>query len=135
MFLSFKKYKKLLEKVSIDPSKYSGVICPLRGGAFVADPISRKYDLPIHYIHLHSYNGKTQKEMVLETSCSLEDNKYYLICDDIYATGGTIKFIEELYPNCFFDVFCLFSTEKEGLMYGEYVKKGVWVDYWWEIPQ
>lgn len=125
------KHRDLLKCFEIDPIKYKGILCPLKGGFHTAYPISMKYNLPLHFIHLCSYEGKEQKKIDLKSYDHL-DSGHYLICDDIYDSGETIKLIKWLYEFCTFDVYCLVSKQDIDIMYGELVDKGVWVDFWYE---
>lgn len=122
----------LLNSFEIDSTKYKGILCPLRGGMYVADPLSRKHNIPLYYVKVSSYEGKKQKEIKVNFYEQLETG-HYLIADDIYDTGNTIKYLKSFYSHCTFDVFCLISKQDTNeIQYGKLVDSDEWVDFYWE---
>ena len=121
-----------LANINIDETLYKGILCPLRGGFYISDFVSRKYNLPIYYMDIKSYKddlrGATQ---IIKADSLYEGN--YLICDDIYDTGKTVEAIKQYYYNCTFDVYCLVSKQgTKDIKYDIKVPEDEWVEFWWE---
>ncbi|GIX43169.1 MAG: hypothetical protein KatS3mg129_2902 [Leptospiraceae bacterium] len=126
--------KKILNN---NPDYYKGIVCPLRGGFYFTDYISRRIDLPVHYLYISSYdNGKIQKEFKIHFLPELQPHKRYLICDDILATGNTIKKIKELFPNVDFEAIALYKHKDKDYPIKNYaireVHSSVWINFFWE---
>jgi len=129
--------KKILNE---NPEYYSGILCPLRGGFYFTDYLSRRIELPVYYIYLSSYgNNKTQKDFKIHFLAELEKQKRYLICDDILATGNTIKKIMELYPESQFEALALYKHKNQSYPLKHYaireIPSYVWVNFFWEKTQ
>lgn len=148
IYLSYEDFKKLAEKsknlvkeiTSKRPSYYRGILCPLRGGFYLSDYISRCLSLPVHYIYISSYdNGKIQKELKIHFLPKLEKNQRYLICDDILATGKTVKKIIELYPDINFEVLVLYKHKNIDYPFKHYwfreINGSIWVNFFWELSE
>ncbi len=124
---------QLLDKVKSNKENYKAILCPLRGGFFLSYFMSVHLDLPISYIEISSYAGKEQLRFQIGIKPDLIEGKF-LLCDDIYDTGNTIKEIHSMYPNVEFDTICLVSKVKEAeVIYASLVEKDVWVDFYWEV--
>ena len=113
---------------------YDGIICPLRGGFFLSYFMSIHLKLPVNYMEISSYADKNRKEFTIKNLPELTAG-YYLICDDIYDSGNTIKKIISLYPGIKFDAACLVSKKENppGVFYAKKVSEDVWVDFFWEV--
>ena len=123
---------QLLEKLKKKSEKYQGILCPLRGGFFLSYFMSNHLKLPIQYLEISSYDGKTQKEFKIKNKTKLKKGKY-LLCDDIYDTGKTIKKIKEIFPDCDFDsVFLVSKQNRDDILFAQKAEKKVWVDFFWE---
>lgn len=137
-FVSYPEYKLLLKDCmsKFDFKEYDSIICPLRGGFNVANPFSRKLNLPIVYYNVSMYpeNDTTVKDKPLITFApKLNPELKYIIMDDIYDTGATIKWIKEYNSDCVIDAFVLFTKKNlKNLKYGKKVKPNTWVTFWWE---
>ncbi len=119
------------------PHYFKGIVCPLRGGFYFTDYISRRISLPVYYLYISSYdNGKIQKELKIHFLPTLEKNHRYLICDDILATGNTVKKILELYPDCQFEALVLYKHKDQKYPIKHYaireIDSRVWVNFFWE---
>ncbi len=124
---------KLLEKIEANKGEYKAILCPLRGGFFLSYFMSVHLELPISYMEISSYAGKEQRRFQIGIKPELVDGKF-LLCDDIYDSGNTIKEIHSMYPNVEFDTICLVSKlEDAKVSYGELVATDRWVDFFWEV--
>lgn len=140
MQISYKKFLNLAEKVyqQIDKTKkYKGIICPLNGGLYLSDYLSKKLNLPIYCIDIKSYNERNEQERCKVTNfMPITNPGNYIIADDILDSGDTIKYIKDFYNfqgRWKFDVVVLVTnTIKENLIYGICNKKRDWVVFPWE---
>ncbi|HOK01570.1 MAG TPA: phosphoribosyltransferase family protein [Spirochaetota bacterium] len=124
---------KLLAEVEKHRDEYKAILCPLRGGFFLSYFMSQHLNLPISYIEISSYAGKEQRRFQIGIKPELIEGKF-LLCDDIYDSGNTIKKIHSMYPQVDFDTICLVSKVKDaGVTYGVLVEKDRWVDFFWEV--
>ncbi len=124
---------QLLEKIKLNRKEYKAILCPLRGGFFLSYFMSVHLELPISYIEISSYAGKEQRRFQIGIKPDLIEGKF-LLCDDIYDSGNTIKEIHSMYPNVDFDTICLVSKVKEAeVIYASLVDKDNWVDFFWEV--
>lgn len=124
---------QLLEKIKSNKEDYKAILCPLRGGFFLSYFMSVHLELPISYIEISSYAGKEQRRFQIGIKPDLIEGKF-LLCDDIYDSGNTIKEIHSMYPNVDFDTICLVSKVKEAeVIYASLVDKDNWVDFFWEV--
>jgi len=124
---------KLLDQIKSNGKKYKAVLCPLRGGFFLSYFMGRHLDVPVVYIEISSYRGNKRGEFHIGFKSELEDGNY-LLCDDIYDSGNTIKKIHSLYPHVNFDTTCLISKIKEADIYsGLLLEEETWVDFFWEV--
>jgi len=134
-FISYTDFIKLASSIQIDPLEYDGIICPLRGGFYLSNYLSHKYSLPMFYVDLHSYaDDKKRKKIYLDSFQNVDDGRYLLV-DDIYDSGNTIKFIKNvLYHHAELDVCTLVSKQSiKNLICTKYVETDVWVEFFWEI--
>ena len=124
---------QLLEKIKSNKEEYKAILCPLRGGFFLSYFMSVDLELPISYIEISSYAGKEQRRFQIGIKPDLIEGKF-LLCDDIYDSGNTIKEIHKMYPKVDFDTICLVSKVKEAeVIYASLVDKEKWVDFFWEV--
>jgi len=135
--VTYEKYLELsyqlLEKIKSNKDEYKAILCPLRGGFFLSYFMSVHLELPISYIEISSYAGKEQRRFQIGIKPDLVEGKF-LLCDDIYDSGNTIKEIHSMYPNVDFDTICLVSKVKEAnVIYASLVEKDRWVDFFWEV--
>lgn len=135
--ISYERYVelcyRLLDEVSKKREDYKAILCPLRGGFFLSYFMSVHLQLPISYIEISSYAGKEQRRFQIGIKPELIEGKF-LLCDDIYDSGNTIKQIHSMYPHVEFDTICLVSKEKDaGVTYALLAAKEHWVDFWWEV--
>lgn len=117
--------------------EYRGILCPLRGGFYLSDFLSRRLGLGVEYMHLSSYEGHRSGEFQIRFSPRLEVGERYLICDDILATGRTIQKIEELFPGVLFDAVFLYRHRNRALpfprtLFSREVDESVWIVFPWE---
>ncbi len=124
---------KLLEQVQKYRNEYKAILCPLRGGFFLSYFMSQHLELPISYIEISSYAGKEQRRFQIGIKPELIEGKF-LLCDDIYDSGNTIKKIHSMYPQVEFDTICLVSKVKDAeVSYAHLAEKDQWVDFFWEV--
>lgn len=124
---------ELLDIIKERKQNYKAILCPLRGGFFLSYFMSVHLDLPISYIEISSYAGKEQRRFQIGIKPELVKGKF-LLCDDIYDSGKTIKEIHKMYPDVDFDTICLISKEKDAeVIYAELVDVKRWVDFYWEV--
>ncbi len=124
---------QLLQQVELNRDEYKSVLCPLRGGFFLSYFMSVHLKLPISYIEISSYAGTEQRRFQIGIKPELIKGKF-LLCDDIYDSGNTIKQIHSMYPHVDFDTICLVSKVKDaGVTYGLLAETEQWVDFWWEV--
>jgi len=124
---------QLLDKIKSNGGDYKAILCPLRGGFFLSYFMSVHLELPISYIEISSYAGKEQRRFQIGIKPDLIEGKF-LLCDDIYDSGNTIKEIHSMYPKVDFDTICLVSKVKEAeVIYASLVDKDKWVDFFWEV--
>ncbi|HNX24372.1 MAG TPA: phosphoribosyltransferase family protein [Spirochaetota bacterium] len=124
---------QLLDKIKSNKEEYKAILCPLRGGFFLSYFMSVHLELPISYIEISSYAGKEQRRFQIGIKPDLIEGKF-LLCDDIYDSGNTIKEIHSMYPKVNFDTICLVSKVKEAeVIYASLVDKDHWVDFFWEV--
>ncbi len=125
-------------KIKKNPKYYEGILCPLRGGFYLTDFISRRIShIPVYYIYLTSYeNGKIQKDIKIHFISELKSQKRYLICDDILATGNTVKKIMDIYPESKFEALVLYKHKNKIYPLPHYaireVEANVWINFFWE---
>lgn len=123
----------LLEKIKSGDCQYRAILCPLRGGFFLSYFMSIQLGLPISYIEISSYSGKEQGGFSIGIKPELVGGRF-LLCDDIYDSGNTIREIHAMYPQVDFDTLCLVSKNKDaGVTYGLLAHEEQWVDFWWEV--
>ncbi len=85
------------------------------------------------YMEVSSYSGTIQRELQVGLRPDLEEGRF-LLCDDIYDSGRTVRAIHEMYPHVSFDTICLVSKVPEApVIYGMEVPGDCWVDFFWEI--
>lgn len=148
IYLSYEDFLRLAEKskniikeiIFKKPNYYKGILCPLRGGFYLSDYVSRSLSLPVQYIYISSYdNGKIQKDFKIHFLPQLEKNQKYLICDDILATGKTVNKILELYPNTNFEILTLYKHKNRHYPFKHYwlreIDSSIWVNFFWEISE
>jgi hypoxanthine phosphoribosyltransferase len=123
----------LLDKVQKSRENYTAILCPLRGGFFLSYFMSVHLNLPMTYIEISSYSGKDQGAFRVGMRPEFIKGRY-LLCDDIYDSGNTIKKIHSMYPEVDFDTICLVSKNKDAkVTYAFLVDEGRWVDFFWEV--
>ena len=123
---------KLLDKIKSKKDEYRAILCPLRGGFLLSYFMSEHLKLPIIYLEISSYTGKEQKNFEIGVKPDLTEGKF-LLCDDIYDSGNTIKKIYSLYPNVEFDTICLVSKLADAEVIYASLIENQWVDFFWEI--
>ena len=134
--VDFKIFSELcytvLNKVTATEKKYNAILCPLKGGFYLSYFMSKHLSLPLVYLEISSYSGKEQIIFTIGLRPQLEEG-LFLLCDDIYDSGNTVKKIHSLYPQAKFDMAFLISKKMSNdLIYGKYVENE-WVDFFWEV--
>ena len=124
---------KSLEIVRSRGEVYKAILCPLRGGFYLSYFMNRHLNLPLLYLEISSYSGKIQHDFHLGIKPELPSGRY-LLCDDIYDRGNTIRKIHGLFPHVVFDTVCLISKVPDPIVwYAMGVEENRWVDFFWEI--
>jgi hypoxanthine phosphoribosyltransferase len=124
---------KVIDQVKESGKQYDFILCPLRGGFFLSYVVNNHLKIPIKYLEISSYNKKNQGEFTIGIQPDLSHGTY-LLCDDIYDSGKTIKKIREMYKGIDMDVACILSKQPVDNFYiGQYIDDERWVDFFWEI--
>jgi xanthine phosphoribosyltransferase len=124
---------KLLEVIRNNNKDYRAVLCPLRGGFYLSYFMSKHLGIPMEYIQISSYEKSERKEFSVGIRSDLGED-LFLLCDDIYDSGRTIRIIHSLYPRVSFDTACLVTKVPDApVYYGMQVSPDVWVNFFWEI--
>ncbi|HOT45383.1 MAG TPA: phosphoribosyltransferase [Spirochaetota bacterium] len=122
----------LLEKIRGNGKNYRAILCPLRGGFYLSYFMGRHLGLPMEYIQISSYDRMEQKDFNVGIRSDI-GRDLFLLCDDIYDSGRTIRMIHSLYPRVSFDTVCLVSKDRDApVLYGRCVDPSVWVNFFWE---
>jgi hypoxanthine phosphoribosyltransferase len=112
---------KLLDDIRKQERTYQAILCPLRGGFFLSYFMSNHLKLPIRYLEISSYTGMEQGDFHIGLKPDL-DNGPFLLCDDIYDSGNTIRKILEIYHGIEFDVAVLLSKKPDvDILVGQHV--------------
>jgi hypoxanthine phosphoribosyltransferase len=124
----------LLDRIKMLEREYSGILCPLRGGFYLSYFFGRHLNLPLYYLEISSYNDKSRGDVRIGIKPEMPPGRY-LLCDDIFDSGNTIKTIMNIYSGIDFDTACLVSKHADppGVFYGVFVEKDTWVDFFWEV--
>ena len=123
---------KLLDKVKSKKDEYTAILCPLRGGFLISYFMNEHLKLPIIYLEISSYTAKEQRDFKIGVRPILTGGKF-LLCDDIYDSGNSIKKIHSMYPGVEFDTICLVSKIKDADVIYATLIEDQWVDFFWEI--
>ena len=135
----FKEYANICYE-QVKDTKYDGIIAILNGGFYLADYLSKKMNIPIYTINIKSYRDKEQQglKVLYKTDVRLGN---YLIVDDIYDSGRTLKYAENSYKEhlkinnsnskIFLDKIVLISKDIN-IKHGYYHNTNEWVDFFWE---
>jgi xanthine phosphoribosyltransferase len=124
---------RLLEEIRASGKKYRSVICPLRGGFYLSYFISRHLGIPLEYIQISSYDKTERKDFTVGIRSDLGED-LFLLCDDIYDSGRTVRMIHSLYPHIVLDTACLVTKVRDApTYYGREVAPENWVNFFWEI--
>ena len=124
---------KLLDDIRQNNKVYSAVLCPLRGGFYLSYFMSKHMGIPMEYIQISSYEESEHKDFSVGIRSNLGED-LFLLCDDIYDSGRTIRMIHSLYPHVSFDTACLVTKVPDApVYYGMRVSPDVWVNFFWEI--
>src|SRR4030042_6009188 len=86
---------KLLEDIRQNNKVYRAVLCPLRGGFYLSYFMSKHLGVPMEYIQISSYDKSERKEFSVGIRSDLGED-LFLLCDDIYDSGRTIRVIRSL---------------------------------------
>ncbi len=122
----------LLGRIRGNGKTYRAILCPLRGGFYLSYFMSRHLDLPMEYVQISSYDRMEQKDFNVGIRSDI-GRDLFLLCDDIYDSGRTIRMIHSLYPHVTFDTVCLVAKDRNApVLYGRCVEPSVWVNFFWE---
>jgi hypoxanthine phosphoribosyltransferase len=140
--ISYETFTTLCNEIhtKIGDRRYDGIICPLRGGFYLSDFLSRKMNLPVYYLEINSYNSynsynstNKKREFNFTQLSNIPEKGNFLICDDIYDTGDTVEFIKKQYPFIYLDCAVVISKQyKEDIVYGYLDRSTDWVDFFYE---
>jgi hypoxanthine phosphoribosyltransferase len=136
-YLSYEKFLeiayRLLDEIKKNRRTYQAILCPLRGGFFLSYFMSNHLSLPLRYLEISSYTGTEQKGFNIGHVPEL-DKGPFLLCDDIYDSGNTIRKIREIFTGIDFDIAVVLAKKPvDDMMYGELVAHDRWVDFFWEV--
>lgn len=124
---------KILDDIKKQNHEYQAILCPLRGGFFLSYFMSNHLNLPLRYLEISSYTGTEQKTFNIGNLPDLQKGRF-LLCDDIYDSGNTIRKIREIFSGIDMDI-AVVLTKKDvpGLIYGEHLEGEQWIDFYWEV--
>ena len=136
-YLSYEKFVahayKILEEIKKQGHEYQAILCPLRGGFFLSYFMSNHLKLPIRYLEISSYTGTEQKTFHIGNIPDLGKGRF-LLCDDIYDSGNTIRKIREIFSGIDMDIAVVLTKKQEAdLIYGEHLDEDQWIDFFWEV--
>lgn len=136
-YLSYERFVELayqlLEQIKKNGTTYQAILCPLRGGFFLSYFMSNHLKLPIRYLEISSYTGTEQTGFNIGSVPDLEKGPF-LLCDDIFDSGNTIRKIREIYSGIEFDVAVVLTKKQvDDVFFGEQVAHDEWVDFFWEV--
>jgi hypoxanthine phosphoribosyltransferase len=124
---------KLLEDIKKSGKNYQAVLCPLRGGFFLSYFMSKHLGLPMRYLEISSYTGTEQKDFHIGNIPELQKGPF-LLCDDIFDSGNTIRKIREIYAGIEMDIAVVLTKKHlDDIFFGEHVESDQWVDFYWEV--
>lgn len=126
----------LCHRISPFREEYRAVLCPLRGGFYLSDFLSRRLGLPMEYIQISSYAGHESGAFREGFMPRLSPGRY-LLCDDILATGRTVARIKELFPHVLLDAAFLYRHRQRALpcertFCAREIDESVWISFPWE---
>ena len=135
--LSYEKFTQLaytmLEDIKKQGHQYQAILCPLRGGFFLSYFMSNHLNLPIRYLEISSYTGTEQKSFYIGNIPDLGKGRF-LLCDDIFDSGNTIRKIQEIFSGIEMDIAVVLTKKQlPELIYGEHIDNEQWVDFFWEV--
>jgi hypoxanthine phosphoribosyltransferase len=92
----FKKdCKKLAELVK--EYEFSHILAIERGGVFVANELSRYYEIPIITTRISFYDGKEKRSTpIIKNEPTFSESSKVLIVDDLADSGATLKVAKTL---------------------------------------
>jgi hypoxanthine phosphoribosyltransferase len=128
---------QLIKLIQANGKQYDFILAITRGGVFPAYFLAKALNLPIETINLSSYkdqkSGKIQEVLVEGFSKKILKPENCLLVDDIFDSGQTIKYVQNLYPQI--DTACTFSRwENHTLTYaGGVLNYDTWIDFPWEV--
>jgi len=123
---------KLLDELKESGKRYKAILCPLKGGYYLSYFLSRHLNLPMVYIEITSYKGMERRGFQIGIKPDLSTD-IFLLCDDIYDSGKTVKKIHSLYPHVIFDTACLINKKQDAEIYYGRLIGDEWVDFFWEV--
>jgi len=128
---------QLITQIKASQKQYDFILAITRGGVFPAYFLAKALNLPLETINLSSYADQKAghiKHTLVEgfTNNVLNPDKCLLV-DDIFDSGETIRYVQNLYPAI--DTACTFARWPEhSLTYvGGILNYETWIDFPWEV--
>jgi len=123
---------------------WKGIIAITRGGLVPAAIVARELDVRLidtvsiaSYDHMTQHAGKIIKSTTPGLIGSREDQKHWLIVDDLVDTGGTARLVRELIPGAHFATVYAKPAGKPMVdTYVTEVSQDTWIMFPWDTePQ
>jgi len=129
---------KLIQQIQQSGKKYEFILAITRGGVLPAYFLAKKLNLPLETINLSSYESEHNAGQIEHTTVDgftteVLNPETCLLVDDIYDSGQTIRYVQNLYPNI--DTACTYARwDNHTLTYvGEILNYETWIDFPWEV--
>jgi len=134
----YKAQRALVEQVQASGKEYGYIVTIPSGGLMPAYCLSKALNLPVVTVNIKSYVEQGKRGEVRHTHIKgfgdelLEQDKA-LIVDDMYDSGQTIKYLQELYPQADTAVTYARYTDHNATYAGEILNHATWLDFPWEV--
>lgn len=125
--------------ISMLEEQYDAILAVARGGMTFAHLISEGLDIrDVNIVKIASYDDTVQRNSVTISDLpKLNDNKRYLIVEDIVDSGKSMKALsfdlKKHYPNLDYDVAALFYKPTACYRPKYYLHEAkAWIEFFWE---
>ena len=134
----YKAQRALVSKVQDSGKAYEYVVTIPSGGLMPAYCLSKALNLPVVTINIKTYveqgkSGKVRHTHIEGFGDTVEQQDKALIVDDMYDSGQTIKYLQELYPQADTAVTYARHADNTATYVGEVLDHATWLDFPWEV--
>jgi xanthine phosphoribosyltransferase len=137
-------YEELLkdskELIRILEGEYDAVLAVARGGMTFAHLLSEGLDIrDVNIVKIASYDDTVQRDSVTISDLpELDENKRYLIVEDIVDSGKSMKALScdlsKHYPDLNYDVAVLFYKKSACYTPKYYLHEAKsWIEFFWDV--